>query len=702
MKRILILVLLSLQTYFSFGQGNGWEWQNPLPQGNTMNDIHVFDNQHAIAVGEKGTVLKTEDGGQHWSITNSGTLRLLLSVCFINNQTGWAVGGYSATSPAPGSDGIILKTTDGGNSWQANPVGFTRNLRSVCFPSAQTGYICGDSGTILKTTDQGVSWQAQSSGIDKSIYSITFLDDLNGWAVGGQQTSGNGVILKTNDGGATWQSQTLNSAPYFLNAVQFVNSQNGWLVGGYGELFRTTDSGNTWVALQGSPARFYSIHFLNAAIGWGSGDSGKVYKTMNGGVSWQIQTQAGEWQDRILAIHFADGQTGFAVGEGGTTIKSVNGGAQWETQSSGSKEFMTDVHFSTPQKGWAVDVAGFLWKTVNGGNQWDRQLISNRSLSSIYFIDTLKGWTVGQGGKILTTNDGGSTWQSQSCGCSLDFVDARFVNNQKGWILARTPGFSTLIYATNNGGNSWTPLDFNPDLFPTAFFLLTAQVGWVVGQYGQIRKTMDGGLTWQTQSSGSVSHLSNVTFGDEQRGWISSASGVLKTTDGGNSWQLDGSITSLNKMFFINPQIGWTFGRFDNTDYGFYKTIDGGDSWHPQNFPKANVWAYTFVDSVNGWTVGGNGNILHTSTGGVTPIHKTLVSSPTFSIYPNPAEDYIQLATNHPILSTSITDALGRTVDICQGEPVDARLSISHLTPGLYTIRICTTEGTAVQRVVKK
>ena len=39
-----------------------WEWQNPLPQGNSLFDLNVFDSQNAIMVGRMGTVIKTSDG----------------------------------------------------------------------------------------------------------------------------------------------------------------------------------------------------------------------------------------------------------------------------------------------------------------------------------------------------------------------------------------------------------------------------------------------------------------------------------------------------------------------------------------------------------------------------------------------------------------------------------------------------------------
>ena len=106
MKTILTSIVLFF-TFHAFGQGNGWELQNPLPTANWLNDIQVFDELTAISVGYSGTILKTSDGGSTWSIQNSGTTNNLTSVHFIDAQTGWAVGW----------NGTILKTNNGGTTW---------------------------------------------------------------------------------------------------------------------------------------------------------------------------------------------------------------------------------------------------------------------------------------------------------------------------------------------------------------------------------------------------------------------------------------------------------------------------------------------------------------------------------------------------------------------------------------------------------
>jgi photosystem II stability/assembly factor-like uncharacterized protein len=82
-----------------------WVWQNPLPQGNTLQDFVFIDTNNGFAVGARGTILRTTNGGNSWDILGSGTDDDLYSVAFTDPNTGTAVGNF----------GAILRTTDAGN-----------------------------------------------------------------------------------------------------------------------------------------------------------------------------------------------------------------------------------------------------------------------------------------------------------------------------------------------------------------------------------------------------------------------------------------------------------------------------------------------------------------------------------------------------------------------------------------------------------
>ncbi len=96
-----------------------------------------------------------------WFFQTSGTSIYLTSVQFINNNTGWTVGGYAGT--------IILKTTNGGTNWTSQTSGIGNDLNSVHFIDNNTGWVVGDVGTILNTTNGGTNWTSQVSGTSGNL-----------------------------------------------------------------------------------------------------------------------------------------------------------------------------------------------------------------------------------------------------------------------------------------------------------------------------------------------------------------------------------------------------------------------------------------------------------------------------------------------------------------------------------------------------
>jgi photosystem II stability/assembly factor-like uncharacterized protein len=106
---------------------------------------------------------------------------------------------------------------------------------------------------------------------------------------------------------------------------------------------------------------------------------------------------------------------------------------------------------------------------------------------------------------------------------------------------------------------------------------VNADVGWVVGAYGTIRKTQNGGSSWSSVSSPVSDELLSIFFQGETEGWISGASGTILKTDDGQTWQeVSTPVTEdLYSIFFINQSRGWACG-----DYGVVlRSLNGGDTW---------------------------------------------------------------------------------------------------------------------------
>ena len=216
---------------------------------NTGTKRHLFgiffaDKNNGWAVGEWGTIIHTIDGGTTWSRQSKEIDKSFNNIFFVDAQNGWLVG----------ERGLLLHTTDGGATWTPQvPKAFERasleeqlenpppSLFGICFTEKNIGWACGISGTIIKTTDGGATWDVLPVPTKHTLYTI-LIKYGRGWAVGDK-----GTYLMSGDGGYTWtQPEEAIKAKQPFRYVCFSSPQNGWVVGAGGLAVHTTDGGNTW------------------------------------------------------------------------------------------------------------------------------------------------------------------------------------------------------------------------------------------------------------------------------------------------------------------------------------------------------------------------------------------------------------------------------------------------------------------------
>jgi photosystem II stability/assembly factor-like uncharacterized protein len=312
---ILILVLILHETPI-FAQ-SGWQSQ-PSGTSNWLHSAYFTSSSTGWIVGANGIILKTTNGGDNWTSQASGTNEYFYALYFTSSSTGWTVG----------SGGIILKTTNGGDNWipQSNGTGF---LSSVHFTNPTTGWAVGDSilgEVILKTTNGGDNWVSQSSGITGSLSSVYFRNSSTGWAVGGYETSD---IITTTNGGENWTSQSSGTTQSLRSVFFRPSSSTGWIVGHNGTILKTTNSGVNWISQSSgiTNAAFYSVYFTSLTTGWAVAQFGIIVKTTNGGTNWILQSSGTSlW---LISVYFTSSTTGWAVGgytDQSIILKTTSGG----------------------------------------------------------------------------------------------------------------------------------------------------------------------------------------------------------------------------------------------------------------------------------------------------------------------------------------------------------------------------------------
>ncbi|MFC2103285.1 YCF48-related protein [Bacteroidota bacterium] len=320
-----------------------------------------------------------------WNIQYSQSGDWLTSVHFFDYNNGWAVGGRFTVGA------LILKTTDGGTNWDDNLTipGSVNLFESVYFTNENTGWVVGGGGLMMMTTNSGNTWDTVAVPTDTYLHQIIFIDANNGWVVGTEDNLTGGIILRTTDGGANWERIDISAGNLFLS-VSFLNQDFGWGVGS--EIQKTTDGGINWVTINDS-TQGGSGYFTDELNGWVVGASdlgpyGFIHKTTDGGYNWS--SISGPDIPGLFDVNFFDKNIGWAVGSGtsGAIIKTTDGGENWFHQESGTVNSFNSVYIIDSVTGWTAGI-GSIFKTTNGGVTFinedeTEEMPTNFSLSQNY------------------------------------------------------------------------------------------------------------------------------------------------------------------------------------------------------------------------------------------------------------------------------------------------------------------------------
>ncbi len=622
MKKFYIVFLLIIIVAATATSQEDWHWQNPIPQGNELNDIWMFSSQVILAVGDIGTVIKSTDGGINWSVTHycGGITSDLYTVFFINQNIGWAAGEM----------GNVLKTTDGGISWSAKTTMDSLAINGLYFHDSQNGWAAGtkvelgdQKGVILKTTDGGATWITDENTGAKSLNNIRFFNDNVGWAVGSRYQTQEDIILRTGDGGTTWQ-------PYYsgntteLYCACFVDSLHGWAVGkrttSSSVIIHTNDSGINWTAQNqpGSDKVLWAIAFRDQNLGWAVGASGLVLKTVNGGSSWDKDGVTIQASRNLKALGFTNSQMVMSVGNAGIIVKSQDDGTVWQEISSGTTTWhFYAIDFADPDTGWIVGPNKTILRSIDGGENWDPQASSApQNLLDICMVDNMTGWTVGEWGVTLKTTSGGinDDWIEQNSGTNDFLHSCFFLNDQVGWLCGGpVTGDTSIILHTTDGGSQWIKQNCPASVSLRAIHFVDDQNGWAVGENGNVVQTTDGGANWSLVNVGRMEDFYSVYFLTNDIGWIGGNS-ILHTSDGGANWDEQQTFSAnyqVRSIEFIDLLIGWA--AIQGNSGALYKTMNGGLNWFKLEIGTANnLFDIDIVNEELGWVVGTYSTILKT------------------------------------------------------------------------------------------
>ncbi len=292
------------------------------------------------------------------------------------------------------------ETRDTSFVWKRLSSGTTYALNSLSFLDTLHGYCAGDNGTILKTDDGGLSWEEVEHGYaGLDFKDIRVLDQDHIYAAG--NTGSGSSIINTNDGGTAWYVLPCVLSTYpecNIRAIHYLSTDCGVMVGLDGLSAKTGSSPgdiNKYTIL--------SLYDVSCAVGanrhFAVGEDGIILLSTTCGRTW-APVESGV-SVTLMGVHMLTWNTGFAVGAEGVVLRGNHEGwhaCQFETTNS-----LLGVWFADIYSGVVVGSIGTILHTDDRGESWEiEECDTDLNLYDVFFED-LSGFgiAVGDSGSVF-------------------------------------------------------------------------------------------------------------------------------------------------------------------------------------------------------------------------------------------------------------------------------------------------------------
>ncbi len=638
-----------------------------------IKSICFADKNTLFAVGgewDQGLILKSVDGGHNWAEqAKPPAYNFVNKIFFINHDTGFIVGGRM--------ENLIMKTTDGGMTWEFYYFGYYSELNSVCFANDSVGFAVG-TNLFMKTTDCGVTWKAVTM---PPIYyaDIFFTDKFNGFAVGYGllHPDESAKMVRTNDGGVTWSEVNLDFN-YKLTSINAINN-TVYVTTLQGMVLISHNNFDTWeIVNTGSLCDLNSIVFRDSKHGIAVGAKGVILTTEDEGYTWKKEysdyfssnykpTDYTNGEGTFSDVVFIDDSIGLASGmpqgnlDSSTFVEQTPLPKQLYYQWT-PPNFLSNSSISNPLVNpnqsieyilsvtdsvdyfatdtlrideripfvWAgqdttlltsqpYELTGIAevgrWQTVNMDNYGQFYQVQFFSKDTGYAITN---------GNLVKTVDGGKTFRNLITEHHLTLSSFCFLNEKTGFVA----GSTGMVFKTFDGGDSWIKIPVQTEESFESIYFIDSLVGYCSGWDGTIVKTLDGGISWSIYTLPDAEDLLKIYFVDKEHGFVVGHIWDHKyafTTDGGNSWQKSEYAPSCNfftDIFFVDDSVGYILGSVAGP-LTILKTSDGGKTWEERKFIWINDVTTTyntifFTDRYNGYVGDQYGEVIRTWDGGKT------------------------------------------------------------------------------------
>lgn len=622
----------------------------------------------------------------------------------------------------------IFRSGDHGNTWTSCMIG-PSNLYFISFVNTGSALLALDSYTgLYRSLNNGISWQ--------NIQNVT------GWTTiintGGHLFAyAYQYLIRSDDNGDNWT--IINDT---LSCYNLVVKGSSVFSGGYGYFYRSDDLCNTWTAItNGIPLDGITSMGTDNSSVYVSTSSYGTYRTDNNGMSWSPANNGLPF-DRVNTI-VTKWTNIFTGTNGGGVFLSTDLGVQWTPQNTllSAREISSlvidgnEIYAGTDQGVFISNTFGEHWVPYNSG-------LTSKDVRAILKDSTGNLFTgTGSGGVSLSHNDG-MTWTAVNSG--LTNQDVRCFIKTRAYLFCGTHGGG--VFRSGDDGSSWTSantgitnLNVNSLLCRgTTLFTGTENGAWLSSDHGN---------TWSSITTGlSNPFITTLTLAGTQV-FAGTEAGVYRYSDTGSEWVKvsemlpDTIVTSLaaSKTDLFAGVVGQGVWTRTLSDFSLLDVSPGSLTLNETSNSTDTIFVISSSDWIlhgtlpdwlwiDNWTGTGNGILVfqtlkanpdaqersagfYLNSGSNASVAFTVIQkakssgisdhdNPGLIIYPVPSTGLIHVENGIPIGEITVSDLKGKV--IFRQEPGSAKgiIDLSGQGKGVYFIRVITSEGVSVKKVL--
>ncbi len=719
-----------------------------------INGVHFVNENEIILINSAGSIYKSYDGGYNWELKKHFQGESLVSIEFIDQNTGFIL---PQKKPSIAAIGIIY-TNNAGENWEVQPLDIS-SIHDFLPLNENISLKSTWAGQIQRLNNFYNNWDTVYSFPTFTVFDIEFgnYEVSYGYISEFEKLSSDEIItlginysafenniiddslsflLKSNNSGLTWDTLWigLNS---FIKDISFTNSNNGWMCDDE-TIYNTIDGGKTWNIVNTNLKGIDNLYTISSNELYCTIDYGnKILKTMDFGINWETI----EISDRINGgLNFFDENIGFLFGN--QLVKTNNGCSSFEVLHHPIDDYLNDLLFTSKKVGFAAGYNG-VYATEDGGLSWNQKLSapnSNSGKLSISLNETI--WYV-KYDSIYKSSDFGEYWNRVELSTKSQLYSGiTFYDSNLGIIYSvaeeNIPGSKIYSpkynYITTDGGINWNPVlidsIFNDIDFQKVEFTDPEHL-FAIGQNG-LWLSRDTAKTWENLYNTDYFYTGySFDFYDSLAGILSFGySESLITIDGGRTWKkFDKPIgLGINDCAIIGP----------NYDNEFIRAIEAGDngililyyfSYEGELISSRQLTTYTNSSLTtieineedlfpNVWIGSENFNILYREYEKLpTNIELVQYSTPTqFSLsqnFPNPFNPTTTIEYTIPTAVKSenakvkiiVYDVLGKGVATLVNETKQpgiylATFDASNLASGIYYYRLSVDDFVQTKKMI--